>query len=206
VTRLNAFCKRSGKTVLHDQTICNNCPYEVGQRRISTYRDCPHAMEHGPNPTLLFRTISCSSRLSSDVFRRTRTQTTLTLVLIYQTIRRHVILTFTAVRTSYLTQKVQLATLAFPRRRAVQYLPLNWITSLSSIPTVSAYTIQSDPGGNANILGGHSIGHSTEKSVYVHVSCSEEFHCTDEQHAISSHELQSALMLAVEFSKMYYTR
>jgi hypothetical protein len=26
-----------------------------------------------------------------------------------------------------------------------------------------------------------------------------------EQHAMSSHELQSALMLAVEFSKMYYT-
>jgi hypothetical protein len=31
-------------------------------------------------------------------------------------------------------------------------------------------------------------------------------HCTDEQHAMSSHELQSALMLTVEFSKMYYTR
>jgi hypothetical protein len=27
-------------------------------------------------------------------------------------------------------------------------------------------------------------------------------HCTDEQHAMSSHELQSALMLTVEFSKM----
>jgi hypothetical protein len=32
------------------------------------------------------------------------------------------------------------------------------------------------------------------------------FHCTDEQHAISSPKLQSALMLTVEFSKMYYTR
>jgi hypothetical protein len=31
-------------------------------------------------------------------------------------------------------------------------------------------------------------------------------HYTDEQHAMSSHELQSALMLTVEFSKMYYTR
>jgi hypothetical protein len=31
-------------------------------------------------------------------------------------------------------------------------------------------------------------------------------HCTDEQHAMSSHELQSALMLTVEFSKLYYTR
>jgi hypothetical protein len=29
-------------------------------------------------------------------------------------------------------------------------------------------------------------------------------HCTDEQHAMSSHELQSALMLTVKFSKMYY--
>jgi hypothetical protein len=28
-------------------------------------------------------------------------------------------------------------------------------------------------------------------------------HCTDEQHAMSSHELQSALMLTVEFSKIY---
>jgi hypothetical protein len=31
-------------------------------------------------------------------------------------------------------------------------------------------------------------------------------HCTNEQHAMSSHELQSALMLTVEFSKMYYSR
>jgi hypothetical protein len=31
-------------------------------------------------------------------------------------------------------------------------------------------------------------------------------HCTDEQHAMSSHELQSVLMLTVEFSKIYYTR
>jgi hypothetical protein len=32
------------------------------------------------------------------------------------------------------------------------------------------------------------------------------FHCTDEQHAMSSYELQSALMLMVEFSEIYYTR
>jgi hypothetical protein len=32
------------------------------------------------------------------------------------------------------------------------------------------------------------------------------FHRTGEQHAMSSHELQSALMLTVEFSKFYYTR
>jgi methylphosphotriester-DNA--protein-cysteine methyltransferase len=30
--------------------------------------------------------------------------------------------------------------------------------------------------------------------------------CKDEQHAMSSQELQSALMLTVEFSKNYYTR
>jgi hypothetical protein len=74
--------------------------------------------------------------------------------------------------------------------------------------------IQSVPGGNVNILGGHSIGNSKQKSVYLHVSYSERFprwsyftvHCTDEQHAVFSHELQSALMLTAEFSKMYYTR
>jgi hypothetical protein len=56
------------------------------------------------------------------------------------------------------------------------------------------------------------------KSVYVHVSYSERFpsqsyftvqytvHPTDEQHAMSSHESQSALMLTMEFSNIYYTR
>jgi hypothetical protein len=44
--------------------------------------------------------------------------------------------------------------------------------------------------------------------IYIYVlfrtvSEVELFHCTDEQHAMSSHELQSALMLTVEFSKMY---
>jgi hypothetical protein len=69
-----------------------------------------------------------------------------------------------------------------------------------------------------SILGGHSIGHSKQKNVYVHVSYSERFprnnyftvqytvHCTDEQHAMSSHELQSALMLTVEFSEVFYAR
>jgi hypothetical protein len=57
----------------------------------------------------------------------------------------------------------------------------------------------------------------SEKSVYVHVSYSERFprkryftvqyttHCTHEQHDMSPHELQSALVLTAEFSKMYYT-
>jgi hypothetical protein len=70
--------------------------------------------------------------------------------------------------------------------------------------------MQDFPGGNINILGGHSIGHSKQENICVHMSYSERFprelfHCTDEQHALSSHELQSALIL-MEFSKVYYTR
>jgi hypothetical protein len=53
------------------------------------------------------------------------------------------------------------------------------------------------PGGEVNILGGHCVGHSGQKSVYVHVSYSERFprysyfgvQCTDEQHAMSSRML-----------------
>jgi hypothetical protein len=57
-----------------------------------------------------------------------------------------------------------------------------------------------------------------KKYVYVYISYSERFlrysyfteqytvHCTDVQRAMSTHELQSALILTVEFSKMYYTR
>jgi hypothetical protein len=68
--------------------------------------------------------------------------------------------------------------------------------------------IQSVSGGKVSILGGHSIGHSKQENIYVlrTVSEIELFHCTDEQHAMFSHELQSALMVTVEFSKMYYTR
>jgi hypothetical protein len=67
------------------------------------------------------------------------------------------------------------------------------------------------PGGKVNILGGHNISHSKQKIVYVLVSWTvsklELFHCTvvwtymkmhsDEQHAMSSHELRSALMLVL---------
>ena len=35
--------------------------------------------------------------------------------------------------------------------------------------------IQVVPGGNVNILGGHSIGHSKQKCLYEHVSYSERF-------------------------------
>jgi hypothetical protein len=35
--------------------------------------------------------------------------------------------------------------------------------------------IQGVPGGSVNILGGHTIGHSKQKSVYLQVSHSERF-------------------------------
>jgi hypothetical protein len=73
--------------------------------------------------------------------------------------------------------------------------------------------IQNVPGGKVNILVGHGIGHCKQKKyVFTRVlfpTVSEmqyTVHCTEEQHAMSSHELQSALMLAVEFWKIYYTR
>jgi hypothetical protein len=53
---------------------------------------------------------------------------------------------------------------------------------------------------------------SVFRKVVVSVMCPvtvseiELFHCIEEQHSMSSHELQNALMLTVEFSKMYYTR
>jgi hypothetical protein len=37
------------------------------------------------------------------------------------------------------------------------------------------HRMQGVPGGKVNILGGHSIGYSKQKSVYVHVSYSERF-------------------------------
>jgi hypothetical protein len=44
------------------------------------------------------------------------------------------------------------------------------------------------------------------RSLFRTVSEIELFHCTDEQHAVSAHELQNSLMLTVEFAKMYYIR
>jgi hypothetical protein len=35
--------------------------------------------------------------------------------------------------------------------------------------------IQGVPGGKISILGGHNIGHSKQKIIYVHVSYSEQF-------------------------------
>jgi hypothetical protein len=37
------------------------------------------------------------------------------------------------------------------------------------------YIIQRVPGGKDNILGGHSIAHSKQKTLYEHVSYSERF-------------------------------
>ena len=37
------------------------------------------------------------------------------------------------------------------------------------------YYIYSVPGGKVNILGGHSIGHSKQNTLYEHVSYSERF-------------------------------
>jgi hypothetical protein len=56
------------------------------------------------------------------------------------------------------------------------------LMNLMSLPSFSIYgtftdvlTIQSIREGKVNILGGHSIGHSKQESVYVHVSYSEQF-------------------------------
>jgi hypothetical protein len=35
--------------------------------------------------------------------------------------------------------------------------------------------IEGVPGGKDNILGGHSIGHSKQKTLYEHMSYSERF-------------------------------
>jgi hypothetical protein len=46
---------------------------------------------------------------------------------------------------------------------------------MSSNEAFGIETIQGVPVGKVNIPGGHSIGHSKQKSVYVHVSYSERF-------------------------------
>jgi hypothetical protein len=58
-----------------------------------------------------------------------------------------------------------------------------------------------DPGLNPGRRGGKPATNllSSGSALTVHYTR------TDEQHAMSSHELQSALLLTVEFSKMYYT-
>jgi hypothetical protein len=58
------------------------------------------------------------------------------------------------------------------------------VHNMVKIRTQYILNIEDVPGGKVNILGGHSIGHSKEKILYVHVSYSERFlrrelfHCT----------------------------
>jgi hypothetical protein len=73
--------------------------------------------------------------------------------------------------------------------------------------------LQDVPGRKVNILGAYIVDHSKGEIIYIYIYiyiCSHGLkrtiwlhavHCT-EQHAISSLELQSALMLTVEFSKI----
>jgi hypothetical protein len=51
-------------------------------------------------------------------------------------------------------------------------------TSAMVLPLISTcfrHKTYSVPGGKVDILGGHSTGHSKQKTVYVHVSYSERF-------------------------------
>jgi hypothetical protein len=51
-----------------------------------------------------------------------------------------------------------------------------WIPSLQSGSGIcSAQDIQGVPGGKVNIVGGHSISHSKQESVYEHVSYFKRF-------------------------------
>jgi hypothetical protein len=80
--------------------------------------------------------------------------------------------------------------------------------------------IQNIPGRKVNILGGHSISHSKQKfymfmcpipngfgdrviSLYSTLYRNVKMH-SDQQHIMSLHELQSALLSTVKYSKMYY--
>jgi hypothetical protein len=45
----------------------------------------------------------------------------------------------------------------------------------ASVSVRNSINIQGVPGGKVNILGGHSIGHSKQESMYVHVFYSERF-------------------------------
>jgi hypothetical protein len=68
--------------------------------------------------------------------------------------------------------------------------------------------IQNIPGGKMSILGGLSFYHSKQKLYMCPIpnGILDRVISLYRQHALSSHELQSAFMLTVEFSKMYYTR
>jgi hypothetical protein len=77
------------------------------------------------------------------------------------------------------TRDFNLASCVFERNSALIVKPcLSTLENLMGfLPDVVPRTvhIQSVPGGNFNILGGHSVGHSEQKSVYVNVSYFERF-------------------------------
>jgi hypothetical protein len=86
-------------------------------------------------------------------------------------------------------------------------LPSYTLTIHHSLITLKFDATQSAPGGKV------IVSVVLSKKVYMYIcpipsGFRDRYsaHCTDEQHAMSSQELQIALMLTVEFSKMYYTR
>jgi hypothetical protein len=50
------------------------------------------------------------------------------------------------------------------------------------------------------------MSYSERFPSYSYFTVQYTVHCTDEQHAMSSHELQNPLTFTVEFLKTYYTR
>jgi hypothetical protein len=61
----------------------------------------------------------------------------------------------------------------------------NYTYNVMRLASTWIFVIQSVPGGKVNILGGHNIGHSKQKVYMYMFHC--PVHCTDEQHAMSSH-------------------
>jgi hypothetical protein len=89
----------------------------------------------------------------------------------------------------------------------LQYAFLSIILTL--IIFTSTLITQGVPRGKVNIVGGRSIGHFKQKKkcmctcvLFWTVSEIDLFHCIDEQHTMSSHELQSALMLTMTCSNI----
>jgi hypothetical protein len=56
-----------------------------------------------------------------------------------------------------------------------RYNGIKYKAQLQQQICIFLYIIQGVPGGKDNILGGHSIGHSKQKTSYEHVSYSEQF-------------------------------
>jgi hypothetical protein len=62
-----------------------------------------------------------------------------------------------------------------PLHLMAYYLSTNTCLPAELFFSLVIFYIQSVPGGKVNILGGHSIGYSKQKSVYVHMSYPEWF-------------------------------